>query len=66
MNSSKIADCVEILCQKGCREVSRVILALEQGEPVEEVGPLNPDERQTVLAELKSIMAVYLKGGTCQ
>lgn len=66
MNSSKIADCVEILCHKGCKEVSQVIFALEQGEPVAEAGHLDPDERQKVLTELKAIMAVYQNGGTCR
>lgn len=66
MNTSKIADCVEILCHKGCKEVSQVILALERGELVAEAEHLNPDERQMVLAELKTVMAVYQKGGTCQ
>ncbi|MDD5242276.1 MAG: hypothetical protein PHG47_11245 [Sulfuricella sp.] len=65
MNQSKITDCVEILCQKGCKEVSRIIVALEQGEPVEGVGHLDPDELQAALAELKSVMAVYQQGGTC-
>ena len=42
-----------------------VILALERGEPVAEAQELNEGERQAVLKELKSIMAVYQEGGTC-
>lgn len=65
MDQSKIAHCIEVLCQKGCKEVSQVILALERGEPMAEVQELNEDERQAALKELKSIMAVYQEGGTC-
>ena len=65
MDQSKIAHCIEVLCQKGCKEVSLVILALERGEPMAEAQELNEDERQAVLMELKSIMSVYQEGGTC-
>ena len=65
MDQSKIAHCIEVLCQKGCKEVSLVILALERGEPMAEAQELNEGERQAVLQELKSIMAVYQEGGTC-
>ena len=65
MDQSKIAHCIEVLCQKGCKEVSLVILALERGDPMTEVQELNEGERQAVLKELKSIMAVYQEGGTC-
>lgn len=65
MDQSKIAHCIEVLCQKGCKEVSLVILALERGEPMAEAQELNEGERQAVLKELKSIMAVYQEGGTC-
>jgi len=59
MDQSKVAHCIETLCQKGCREVACTILALEQNEPVEEFLHLSEGERLAVLNELKSIMAVY-------
>jgi hypothetical protein len=65
MDQSRIAHCIEVLCQKGCKEVSRIILALERGEPMAEMQELDEGERQAVLHELKSIMAVYREGGTC-
>ena len=65
MDQSRIAHCIEVLCQKGCKEVSLVILALERGDPMAEVQELNEDELQAVLKELKSIMSVYQEGGTC-
>ncbi|WP_088178671.1 hypothetical protein [Sulfuricella sp. T08] len=65
MDQSRIAHCIEVLCQKGCKEVSLVILTLERGDLMTEVQELNEDERQAVLNELKSIMAVYQEDGTC-
>ena len=65
MDQPKIAHCIEVLCQRGCKEVSLIILALERGEAMAEVQELNERERQVVLHELKSIMAVYQEGGTC-
>ncbi|MGE5027361.1 MAG: hypothetical protein ACM3JK_02710 [Betaproteobacteria bacterium] len=59
MDASKIARCIETLCQKGCREVTQIILALEQEAPLEDVRELSAEERQAVLDELKAIMAVY-------
>jgi hypothetical protein len=41
MDQSRITHCIEVLCQKGCKEVSLVILALERGEPMAEVQELN-------------------------
>jgi hypothetical protein len=55
---------VENICQKGCRRVREDIAALERGEVIEEVALLDATERARVLAELKSIMAVY--GGACR
>ena len=65
MDQSKIAHCIEVLCQKGCKEVSLVILALERGETMTEVQELNEGERLAVVKELKSIMSVYQEGSTC-
>lgn len=65
MDQPKIAHCIEVLCQKGCKEVSLIILALERGEVMAETQELDENELQVVLQELKSIMAVYREGGTC-
>lgn len=59
MDRTKIDHCVETLSHKGCTEVWRVIADLENGNPVAEANALTLEERQAVLAELKSIMAVY-------
>jgi hypothetical protein len=55
---------VESLCERGCRQVRLSIATLEQGGDIPETGDLTPDARGRLLAELKSIMAVY--GDTCR
>lgn len=59
MEPSKIDHCVETISQKGCTEVWEIIGALEQNQPIIETTALTREERLAVLAELKSIMAVY-------
>jgi hypothetical protein len=58
-NSDKVQECVEALCQNGCIAVRATIDALELGMPVAQTDGMQPEERSAVLAELKSIMAVY-------
>nr|VFK62685.1 MAG: hypothetical protein BECKUNK1418G_GA0071005_102615 [Candidatus Kentron sp. UNK]VFK70571.1 MAG: hypothetical protein BECKUNK1418H_GA0071006_103215 [Candidatus Kentron sp. UNK] len=57
--SSPIDECVEALCQQGCRSVLGKIVALERGEHTPETAPLGEQGRIAVLQELKSIMSVY-------
>jgi len=64
MRRDKIEECVETLCNKGCRSVRKDIAALEHGQVLPEMWQLDPDERRAVLRELQSVMAVY--GDTCR
>ena len=57
-----IERCVEQLCQQGCDKVYEHIDALRTGRQLPGIGPLSHAERQSVLAELQSIMAVYESG----
>ncbi|MGF1546646.1 MAG: hypothetical protein ACFCUG_04935 [Thiotrichales bacterium] len=60
---------VERICSSGCAAVYGVIAAMERGELPPVVADLNGEEQRKVLAELKSIMAVYdaREGGpTCK
>lgn len=63
MDQSRITHCIELLCHKGCKDVTSTILALERGELTTEMQELDANERQAVLNELKAIMAVYQKDG---
>ena len=56
---SRVDDCVEILCQQGCRAVTGFIVELEAGNDLPETRHLTIRERELVRAELISIMAVY-------
>jgi hypothetical protein len=58
-DNPSVADCVETLCHKGCRQVWREIAALERGQDLPETLDLTLDERAEVLEELRDIMAVY-------
>lgn len=59
MDSHKVTECIDNLCQSGCDVVRATIKALESDLPVSQTRDLNLQERQAVLDELKSIMAVY-------
>lgn len=59
MNQNSVQLCIEQLCQKGCTDVLETIHELEHNRSVKETLDLDSDEIQFVLAELKSIMAIY-------
>jgi hypothetical protein len=63
MRNKQIDECIERLCQKGCRSVRDDIRLIEQGETIPELSVLDDLARQAVLKELRSIMAVY--GDSC-
>jgi hypothetical protein len=62
VDKRRIESCVESLCHKGCKAVWGDIEALERGAELPETRSLTHRERAMVLAELKSIMAVYAQG----
>lgn len=63
MSHRSVEQCVENLCQKGCRAVWSDIDALESGKHLPEVTGLSTGEIREVIDELKTVMAVY--EGTC-
>ncbi len=64
MYSKRIQDCIDAICAKGCQAVRDDVLQLERGQRPPEAAELDGEELQTVIRELKSIMAVY--GATCR
>ncbi len=64
MHQTKVADCIESLCQKGCEAVREDIAALEHGCGLPETCGLSAEQVKAVLLELKSIMDVY--GAVCR
>ena len=50
---------IESICELGCDRVNEIIAALECGKSVAETDGLDQSERQSLLRELKDIMAVY-------
>lgn len=61
----KIDQCMEVLCNQGCDSVNGFIAALKAGQEFPEVADLNTEERQRVLENLVSIMAVYIDRSDC-
>lgn len=54
-----VDEVIEALCQEGCQAVRAYIEQLENNTPMELLAGLNDLEKQSVLLELHSIMAVY-------
>lgn len=63
-NDKQVNFCLEQICEQGCCSVNLVIQQLEQGQVLEGIQHLNTKQRQQLLQELKSIMAVY--GDSCE
>lgn len=59
MSPQKIERAVTLICDQGCVRIRVLIQLLETGAAIQETTELDETERQAVLAELKSIMAVY-------
>lgn len=59
MNPQKIEHTIHLICDQGCVRIRALIQILETGVAIQETTELNEAERQAVLAELKSIMAIY-------
>ena len=63
LNHRLVEQCVEKLCQKGCRAVWSDIDALESGQSLPETRGLSTPEIREVVRELKQVMSVY--EGSC-
>lgn len=59
MTSNHLQQRVEAMCQQGCEAVRSYIRAMENHLPLSQLDGLNRHEVDTVLTELKAIMAVY-------
>ena len=56
--------CLEELCERGCREVSALLLRAESSAQLDELEGFDTAEKNAILTELRAIMAVY--GGYCK
>jgi hypothetical protein len=54
-----LQDYLDRICADGCQAVRVCIRQLEQGETPARTAALSAEDRQRLLIELKSIMAVY-------
>ena len=62
MLKPELQSVVEQLCKDGCKRVSSYIREIQAGECPRQMRKLNRQECDEVMAELKSIMAVYDRG----
>lgn len=65
MSQRRIDDTVEVLCQRGCRYVNRLLDSAEQQAACRDLDRLSERERGQVIEELRSVMAVYQTTGSC-
>lgn len=59
MDKARIDHCVVAICELGCVRVREVMAVLRQGGSTPETAATSPGERQQILHELETIMAVY-------
>ncbi|MEO1767015.1 hypothetical protein [Thiobacter aerophilum] len=59
MDNQRVEQVVTHICELGCTRVREIMGALAAQEAVPETAELGAEERAAVLAELRSIMAVY-------
>lgn len=57
--NEKLAQVVDTICKRGCRQVNKVICNLEAGESVPDLRGYTPSEINLIKDELKAIMSVY-------
>ena len=58
-DSEKYQQCLEAICNSGCDAVRATIDALENNLEVSQTSELSGQQRDSILSELKAIMAVY-------
>jgi len=61
--NSRVDECVEAICQKGCQATRDDLARMEKGEIIMEIRQLTDSEREQVRQEIAAIMAVY--GDAC-
>lgn len=59
INNKKLQLIIEQLCTDGCERVNEIIGILEHQGSTKETNQLSKQERDVILLELKTIMAVY-------
>jgi len=59
MLNTRLQTIVDRLCADGCQAVTQYIADIEAGRLPPALQNLEPEEQQAVLAEIKSVMAVY-------
>ncbi|MCK5726766.1 MAG: hypothetical protein KAH22_08085 [Thiotrichaceae bacterium] len=64
MSEERIESLVETICEQGCAHVNQVIVLLQKKDSPKGLELLTNTEKNSILQELSSIMAVY-DGSDC-
>jgi|JYMV01.1.fsa_nt_gi hypothetical protein len=63
-STDHVDEIVETICDTGCTSVTDIIARLDSAQPIDQTRDLSSEQQAAVLAELKSIMAVYNEHST--
>lgn len=56
---------VETICSEGCKYVNQFVASLDMQSKYEDLQDLSDSDQQWVIVELRSIMKVYERSGSC-
>lgn len=65
MNNSRVESAINSICGRGCRYVNKVLNDKQAQLDCSELFKLSRSDQSSVIKELKSVMSVYDKTGSC-
>jgi hypothetical protein len=55
----KLTRKIEAICEKGCFQVTQLLLRVYNGDDIEELAEFNEKETKLIIRELEQVMSVY-------
>ena len=65
LKNKRVSTVVEIICERGCRYVNAILQDARKRASCRPLVTLSSAEQASVIKELKSVMSVYDKTGSC-
>jgi hypothetical protein len=66
MNKTQMYRVIDSICRRGCRYVNTLLADAEERRRCKELQALDTDQQRGVIKELKTVMSVYDKSGSCK
>ncbi len=66
LNNKQMNRVVDSICHRGCQYVNTLLMDADARRRCRELHGLNVEQQIDILMELKSVMAVYNKTGSCK